>query len=121
MPFIYFLFLFIMFHANIKVNLFFQYLNIVRRMDGYAAIVFPHCPCDSHRDGHVIAMIGLRCFKLQACKEDGTPEVNNLSCIICFLLFTVVVVELVFYKCVRTYHCLNPMRYSLLLNVPRFV
>lgn len=58
-------------------SLFKQYLKIVRHLEGYGEVVFPHCSCDSRRDGHVIAMIGLQCFKLQACKEDGTPEVRH--------------------------------------------
>ena len=54
----------------------FQYLKIVRHLDGYGEITFPHCPCDSRKDGHVIAVVGIECFKLQACKDDGTPEVS---------------------------------------------
>lgn len=53
-----------------------QYLKLVRQMDGYGEVTFPHCACDSRKDGHVIAIIGIKCFKLQACKEDGTPEVG---------------------------------------------
>ncbi|XP_025076754.1 sorting nexin-27-like [Pomacea canaliculata] len=56
-----------------------EYLKIVRHLEGYGEVVFPHCSCDSRRDGHVIAMIGLQCFKLQACKEDGTPEVQVIE------------------------------------------
>ena len=48
---------------------------MVQSVDGYTEVVFPHCACDSRKDGHVIARCGYRCFKLQACKEDGTPEV----------------------------------------------
>ncbi|XP_041370157.1 sorting nexin-27-like [Gigantopelta aegis] len=51
-----------------------EYLKIVRHLDGYGEITFPHCPCDSRKDGHVIAIVGIECFKLQACKDDGTPE-----------------------------------------------
>ena len=53
-----------------------QYLKLVRSLDGYAEISFPHCACDSRKDGHVIAVIGIQCFKLQACKEDGVQEVG---------------------------------------------
>ena len=59
----------------VVICLHWQYLKIVRHMDGYGDVLFPHCACDSRRDGHVIAIIGLQCFKLQACKEDGTAEV----------------------------------------------
>jgi sorting nexin-27 len=41
--------------------------------------VFPHCPCDSRKEGHVIATISAENFELQACKEDGALEVNNLA------------------------------------------
>ncbi|XP_067665177.1 sorting nexin-27-like [Haliotis asinina] len=51
-----------------------EYLKVVRHLDGYGEVVFPHCACDSRRDGHVIAIIGLESFKLQACKDDGQPE-----------------------------------------------
>ena len=60
-----------------SIKLSFQYLKLVRQMDGYGEVTFPHCACDSRKDGHVIAIVGIRCFKLQACKEDGTPEVSN--------------------------------------------
>ncbi|XP_076465552.1 sorting nexin-27-like [Babylonia areolata] len=56
-----------------------EYLKVVRHMDGYGEVVFPHCACDSRRDGHVIAIIGLQCFKLQACKEDGTAETQVIE------------------------------------------
>ena len=53
-----------------------QYLKTVRHLEGYSEIMFPHCGCDSRRDGHVMAIIGLEAFKLQACKEDGVVEVS---------------------------------------------
>ena len=52
-----------------------QYLNQIREMEGYGSIVFPHCTCDSRKDGHVIPIVNFEGFKLQACKEDGTEEV----------------------------------------------
>ena len=60
-----------------------QYLKLVRQLDGYGEVAFPHCPCDSRKEGHVIAIVGEKCFKLQACKEDGTTEVciNNIHTI----------------------------------------
>lgn len=36
--------------------------------------MFPHCPCDSRKEGHVIAAVGMGSFKLHAAKEDGTLE-----------------------------------------------
>ncbi|XP_070204993.1 sorting nexin-27-like [Littorina saxatilis] len=56
-----------------------EYLKIVRHMDGYGEVMFPHCACDSRRDGHVIAIIGLQSFKLQACKDDGTAEAQVIE------------------------------------------
>lgn len=61
--------------------LIFQYLKIARHLDGYGEVMFPHCACDSRKDGHVIAIVGTSCFKLQACKADGTLEVRNKSLI----------------------------------------
>ncbi|XP_005098481.1 sorting nexin-27 [Aplysia californica] len=51
-----------------------EYLKMVRHLEGHSEVMFPHCACDSRRDGHVAAVIGLTAFKLQACKEDGTTE-----------------------------------------------
>jgi len=45
-------------------------------LEGYGGIVFPHCPCDSRKEGHVIATACAAKFELQACKEDGTLEVH---------------------------------------------
>ncbi|GAB1606124.1 sorting nexin-27-like isoform X1 [Argonauta hians] len=54
-----------------KVN---EYLKLARRLDSYGEIVFPHCACDCRKEGHVMASIGTRAFRLQACKEDGSIE-----------------------------------------------
>lgn len=54
-----------------------EYLAQVRRMEGYGQVRFPHCPCDSRKGGHVMAVVGISSFKLHACKEDGTPEVHR--------------------------------------------
>ena len=51
-------------------------MKAVRHLDGYCEVSFPHCPCDSRKDGHVIAIVGKTCFKLQACKTDGSVEVG---------------------------------------------
>ena len=61
---------------NIDVSFLFQYIKAVRHLDGYCEVSFPHCPCDSRKEGHVIAIVGRNCFKLQACKTDGTIEVR---------------------------------------------
>lgn len=51
-----------------------EYLSLVRLLDGYGEISFPHCACDARKEGHVVATVGLTNFKLQACKDDGTME-----------------------------------------------
>jgi len=51
-----------------------EYLTLVRSVDGYNDVSFPHCACDARKDGHVIAIVAFDAFKLQACREDGTPE-----------------------------------------------
>jgi hypothetical protein len=53
-----------------------QYLRLARELTGYGAVVFPHCCCDSRKEGHVIASVGAASFKLQACREDGALEVK---------------------------------------------
>ena len=54
---------------------FLQYLTLVRQLEGYGELSFPHCGCDSRKGGHVIPVVSFESFKLQACKEDGTLEV----------------------------------------------
>ncbi|XP_046814156.1 sorting nexin-27 isoform X1 [Vespa velutina] len=51
-----------------------EYLKLARELSGYGDIVFPHCACDSRKEGHVVAAIGMAAFKLHAAKEDGTLE-----------------------------------------------
>ncbi|KAL1117791.1 hypothetical protein AAG570_004106 [Ranatra chinensis] len=51
-----------------------EYLKLVRELPGYGEVVFPHCSCDSRKEGHVMAAIGTKGFKLHACKNDGTLE-----------------------------------------------
>ncbi|XP_049938670.1 sorting nexin-27 isoform X4 [Schistocerca serialis cubense] len=51
-----------------------EYLKLARELTGYGEIVFPHCSCDSRKDGHVIVSVGANTFKLQACREDGALE-----------------------------------------------
>ena len=65
-----------------------QYLNSVRQMEGYGSVVFPHCACDSRKEGRVIPIVSFEGFKLQACKEDGTEEVIvcNIQMLSNFLL-----------------------------------
>ncbi|XP_033125208.1 sorting nexin-27-like [Anneissia japonica] len=51
-----------------------QYLKVARQCKGYGELEFPHCPCDARKSGHVIPIISLDTFRLQACTEDGVIE-----------------------------------------------
>ena len=62
-----------------------QYLDVARHLVGYGEISFPHCACDARKDGHVIAIAATTSFKLQACKEDGSPEVQCEQQLLCFV------------------------------------
>ena len=55
-------------------NNYLEYLKIVSKLDGYGNTVFPHCPCSSRKQGHVIAQVELGCMKLKACSSEGEPE-----------------------------------------------
>jgi hypothetical protein len=63
-----------------------QYLRLARELTGYGEVVFPHCSCDSRKEGHVIASVGAASFKLQACREDGALEVKGTTFFFFFLL-----------------------------------
>lgn len=63
-----------------------QYLRLARELTGYGTVVFPHCCCDSRKEGHVIASVGAASFKLQACREDGALEVRTTFFLIIYLL-----------------------------------
>ena len=54
-----------------------QYLASVRQLPGYGEVVFPHCPCDSRKGGHVIVTAGTDNFSLHACSEEGVSEVSS--------------------------------------------
>lgn len=51
-----------------------EYLRLARELPGYGEVVFPHCGCDSRKDGHVVVAVGSNSLKLHACREDGTLE-----------------------------------------------
>jgi len=50
---------------------------LAKELPGYGELVFPHCACDSRKEGHVIAAVSTNCFKLHACKEDGILVVSK--------------------------------------------
>lgn len=35
-----------------------EYLKLARSLPGYGDVVFPHCACDSRKEGHVVPAIG---------------------------------------------------------------
>lgn len=66
--------------TDIDVNFFREnsrYLDFVKnvyKLEGYGDIVFPHCPCDSRKHGHVIVVLSYTSFKLKACSREGECE-----------------------------------------------
>ncbi|XP_048583732.1 sorting nexin-27 [Nematostella vectensis] len=56
-----------------------EYLDVARTLDHYNTVVFPHCPCDARRNGHVITTICLKSFQMKACTEDGVLEEQEHS------------------------------------------
>lgn len=51
-----------------------EYLKLARELVGYGDVVFPHCACDSRKEGHVVVSVGSSGIRLHACREDGTLE-----------------------------------------------
>jgi sorting nexin-27 len=51
-----------------------EYLELARTLPGYGDIVYPHCACDSRKEGHVVVVVGSKSFRLNACREDGSSE-----------------------------------------------
>lgn len=53
-----------------------EYLQLARTLPGYGDVVFPHCACDSRKEGHVVPAVGeleiiinllSDCFQLLKC------------------------------------------------------
>jgi sorting nexin-27 len=55
-------------------NRYLDYLKNVYKFEGYGDLVFPHCPCDSRKNGHVIVIVSSACFRLSACSREGELE-----------------------------------------------
>lgn len=53
---------------------------MAKELPGYGEVIFPHCPCDSRKTGHVMAAVGFLGLRLIACTEDGTLEVILTWC-----------------------------------------
>ncbi|CAG0883771.1 unnamed protein product [Cyprideis torosa] len=56
-----------------------EYLQGVRNLPGYGEIVFPHCPCDARKEGHVIPVVGCSGFRLKATSSTGEPEGKDIQ------------------------------------------
>ena len=52
-------------------------MDLARSLPGYHAVIFPHCPCDARKVGHVKVAITLHQFTLQACTTEGEDEVST--------------------------------------------
>ncbi|EJW82846.1 PX domain-containing protein [Wuchereria bancrofti] len=51
-----------------------KYLNMVRTMDGYNRIVFPHCGCGSRKDGDIILGVEFSQLTIHACDYEGNLQ-----------------------------------------------
>ena len=47
--------------------------------ENYGDTVFPHCPSDARKNGHVIVILNSECFKLKACTQEGEPEALEIE------------------------------------------
>ncbi|XP_037914598.1 sorting nexin-27-like isoform X3 [Hermetia illucens] len=56
-----------------------EYLALARTLPGYGDVVFPHCSCDSRKEGHVVPIVGTKSFRLHACREDGALEAQMVE------------------------------------------
>lgn len=48
---------------------------MVRAMDGYNRIVFPHCGCGSRKDGDIILAVEFSQLTIRACDYEGNLQV----------------------------------------------
>jgi len=55
------------------------FLRSVRNYQGYNTIIFPHCLCDSRKDGHVMPSVSHLYFRLQACTPSGILEAQTID------------------------------------------
>ena len=54
-----------------------QYLELIRSLEQYNSVTFPHCKCDARKDGHIRLVVSLSEIKLQACDDDGNSQVHD--------------------------------------------
>ncbi|VDN21690.1 unnamed protein product [Gongylonema pulchrum] len=55
-----------------------KYLCMVRVMDGYNRIVFPHCGCDSRKVGDVVLAVSFSQLTIRACDSEGNLQEDEL-------------------------------------------
>lgn len=51
-----------------------EYLKLMRSLESYNCVMFPHCSCDARKDGHIRLVVSLSELKLQACDADGNSQ-----------------------------------------------
>lgn len=56
-----------------------EVMEVIRHLEFYGCIIFPHCPSDSRKNGHVVCSISYDGFRLAACTTAGLPEDNVLE------------------------------------------
>lgn len=58
-----------------------EFLKIAQTCSGYNTVIFPHCMCDSRKDGHVILSINVNKITIQACSTQGEKQdqIKNFS------------------------------------------
>uniref|UniRef100_A0A9J2PE06 Sorting nexin-27 n=2 Tax=Ascaris TaxID=6251 RepID=A0A9J2PE06_ASCLU len=55
-----------------------EYLGMVRQLEGYNRIAFPHCACDSRKGGDVLLSVVFEHLSLRACDINGQLQEDEL-------------------------------------------
>lgn len=58
-----------------------EYLALCRTLPGYGNVVFPHCACDSRKEGHVMPAIGIVChsnYHNQTYEKFNSSDIWNI-------------------------------------------
>lgn len=56
-----------------------EYLKLARTLEDYSAIQFPHCECPIFRDGHVVPIVTIDCFKLAPHAKDDRKGADMMQ------------------------------------------
>ena len=58
-----------------------EFLKVIQSCPGYNMVSFPHCACDSRKDGHVILSLSQEKISIQACTSTGErqEQIKNFS------------------------------------------